>query len=217
MSNLNSLFPIFLWLIIIFLIAFISKKIFPKKKELIRKIVHIGTGPIIPLAWWLNLSKESAIGLASIITILLVVNHRSRLLPAIEDVPRKSFGTIAYGLSITILIMLFWPEHASAVTAGVLVMAFGDGLAGLIGKEIKSQNWKIFGQQKSVAGTLTMGLIGAIVLFSINAITGQQLGVIHVFTISSLAVILEQISFWGIDNLTVPIGVALGWIWIGTI
>ena len=43
-------------------------------------------------------------------------------------------------------------------------MAFGDGLAGLIGRSVKSPSWLVFGQKKSIAGTLTMFITGVIVL-----------------------------------------------------
>ena len=214
MAHVNSVLLIAGWLAIVFVMALFCKKKFPNKQELTRKIIHIGTGPIIPLAWWLNISREFAIGIASIITIVLFINHQIRLFGAIEDIQRKSYGTTAYGLSITLLLICFWPKHASAVTAGILVMAFGDGFAGLIGREVKSKKWHILGQQKSFAGTLTMFLVGGSVLIVISLITSQPFEPLNLFIISCLAVLLEQISWWGIDNLTVPIGVALSWRWL---
>ena len=194
--------------------SFVCNIFFPHEKELSRKIVHIGSGPIIPLAWWLNISSLIAIPLACIITIALCLNYRFKLLPSIENVERKSFGTIAYGLSITILIIFFWENRPDAVTAGVLMMAFGDGLAGLIGPKIKSPSWLIMGQRKSLIGTLTMGITGIIILAAINQVTGLHLELVDILTITSLAVLLEQISPWGIDNITVPIGVAISWQYI---
>ena len=216
MGSIISCLPIAGWLGIVFVIALFCKKKFPHKTELTRKIVHIGTGPIIPLAWWLNISREFAIGIAFIITIVLLINHQIRLIAAIEDIPRKSYGTTAYGLSITLLLIFFWPNNASAVTAGVLVMAFGDGFAGVIGREVKSKQWKVLGQKKSLAGTLAMFVIGGSILCCLTLISSQPFEPINLLLITSLAVILEQISWWGIDNVTVPIGVAIGWLWITT-
>ena len=134
--------------------AIICRYLYPGQKELSRKIIHIGTGPVLPLAWVLKISSNIAIPVASIITLGLFINHRLRLLPAMEDINRQSYGTIAYGMSITILIICLWPEHAAAVSAGVLVMSFGDGLAGLIGPKWKSPDWLILGQRKSLIGTM---------------------------------------------------------------
>ena len=173
----------------------------------------IGSGPIVPLAWWLEIPSKIAIPIACCITIGLIINYRFNLISSIEKISRKSFGTIAYGLSITILICLFWSESPSAVTAGVLVMAFGDGFASLLGTKIKSPNWRVFGQRKSLVGTMTMGLMGAVILFATNQVLGAPLSHIAILGITSIAVILEQISSLGIDNLSVPIVVAISWQW----
>ncbi len=148
------------------------------------------------------------------ITAALIINYRLRLIKSIENVDRKSFGTIAYGISITSLIFLFWSNNPSAATAGALVMAFGDGLAGLIGRNIDSSQWIIFGQKKSLIGTLSMCLVTALVLSSISHVAGINFEIVDILIISSLATILEQISPLGIDNITVPIGVALSWKWL---
>ena len=90
-------------------------------------------------------------------------------------------------------------------------MAFGDGFAGLIGKQLKSPVWTVLDQQKSLIGTFTMGLIGFIVLFSINIMQEIHLEPIQILAIALLAVGLEQIGPYGVDNLTVPISVAIAW------
>ena len=102
-----AIIVIAIWIITIIAIAFFCKKYFPKKEELSRKIIHIGTGPVILLAWLFQIPKSIAFFSALLITIALGVNYQYRLLPAIEDIERKSFGTIAYGMSITLLLLLF--------------------------------------------------------------------------------------------------------------
>jgi len=52
-----AIFIIALWIVIILLIAVLCKKYFPKKEELSRKIIHIGTGPVILLAWLFDIPK----------------------------------------------------------------------------------------------------------------------------------------------------------------
>jgi len=209
-----AIFVIALWIVIVLLIAFLSKRYFPKKEELSRKIVHIGTGPVILLAWLFDIPKNIAFSTALLITIALGINYQYRLLPAIEDVKRKSFGTIAYGISITFLLFLFWPRYASSVSIGVLSMAFGDGLAGLLGRSINSPKWSILGQTKSIVGTLTMGSVVAIMTSIISSSNNLGIAPLEIIVISLIATILEQISPWGIDNLTVPIGVTCIGIWV---
>ena len=214
MSIQIAILVIALWILIVLLIAFLCKKYFPTKEELSRKIIHIGTGPVILLAWLFDIPKNIAFFTALLITIALGVNYQYRLLPAIEDIERKSFGTIAYGISITILLLLFWPRYASSISIGVLSMAFGDGLAGLIGRSINSPKWSILGQTKSIVGTLTMGSVVAIMVSIISSSNNLGLQPLEILVISLVATFLEQISPWGIDNLTVPIGVTCMGIWL---
>jgi len=209
-----AIFIIALWIIIVLLIAFLCKRYFPKKEELSRKIIHIGTGPVILLAWLFDVPKNIAFFTAFLITIALGVNYQYRLLPAIEDIERKSFGTIAYGISITLLLLLFWPHYASSVCIGVLSMAFGDGLAGLIGRSVKSPKWSILDQTKSIVGTLTMGSVVAITTSIISSTNNLGIQPLEILVISLIATFLEQISPFGIDNLTVPIGVTCIGIWL---
>ena len=209
-----AIFIIALWIIIVLLIAFLCKRYFPKKEELSRKIIHIGTGPVILLAWLFDIPKNIAFFTAFLITIALGVNYQYRLLPAIEDIERKSFGTIAYGISITLLLLLFWPHYASSVCIGVLSMAFGDGLAGLIGRSVKSPKWSILDQTKSIVGTLTMGSVVAITTSIVSSTNDLGIQPLEILVISIIATFLEQISPFGIDNLTVPIGVTCIGIWL---
>ena len=194
--------------------ALICRQRWPDQRELSRKIVHIGTGPIVVLAWWLTVPKSVAVPVALGVTVITAVNHRLQLLPAVEDVDRNSYGTVAYGLAISLLLLLFWPEQAVAVCAGVLVMAFADGLAGLIGRGVTSPSWTIWQQRKSVAGTVTMGLVTALVLLLLVLISQSPLHPLRLIAICALAVGLEQFGRWGIDNLSVPLAVGLCWAWM---
>jgi len=209
-----AILVIALWITIVLIIASLCKKYFPKKEELSRKIIHIGTGPVILLASLFEIPKNIAFLSALFITLGLGINYQYRLLPAIEDVERKSFGTIAYGISITLLLALFWPRYESSISIGVLSMAFGDGLAGLIGRSINSPKWSVLGQSKSIAGTLTMGSVVAITTATISTINHLEIQSIEIIIISLTATFLEQISPWGIDNITVPIGVTCIGIWL---
>ena len=93
-------------------------------------------------------------------------------------------------------------------------MAFGDGLAGLIGKSINSPKWSVLGQSKSIAGTFAMGSVVAITTSIISLTNTLGIQPLEILVISLIATFLEQISPWGIDNLTVPIGVTCIGIWL---
>ena len=199
---------ILLYLSSIFLISIVFKKFNANSREIVRKIIHIGIGPLIPIAQFLKIDQNSALIFTGIVSIMVLINYTYRLFPSIEDIERKSFGTLFYCLSLFILIWLFWDKDPYALIAGFFVMTFGDGLAGLIGKSFNSKNWIIFKQKKSLFGTLTMFLTSLIVVCSIGYAQQKNIN-LNYFAIAFLATVLEQFSVLGIDNFIVPISSAL--------
>ena len=200
-----------LWLGVVILIAVLTRQRWPDQQELSRKIIHIGTGSVVPMAWFFAIPTLVAVPFAVLVTLAIAFNHRWRIVPAVEDVDRNSYGTVAYGLAITTLLILFWPSRADAVCAGVLVMALGDGLAGLVGRSVNSTQWTVLSQTKSVAGTLTMALVSTLVLIGLMLTDGNSIAWGVAVGISVMATALEQVSPAGVDNLTVPLLVSLCW------
>ena len=191
--------------------AVLCRRLRPNQRELSRKIVHIGTGAVVPLAWFFEIPFVVALPVAAVITVVTTINHQWRFIPAVEDVDRNSYGTIAYGIAITTLLLLFWPTRADAVSAGVLVMALGDGLAGLIGRNVKSPKWVLFGQTKSSVGTMTMAVVSGLVLIGLAQLSGADLSLPAALGIVAMATGLEQLSWGGLDNLSVPLSVGVLW------
>ena len=191
--------------------AMLCRRLRPNQKELSRKIVHIGTGAVVPLAWFFEIPFVVALPVAAVITVVTTINHQWRFIPAVEDVDRNSYGTIAYGIAITTLLLLFWPTRADAVSAGVLVMALGDGLAGLIGRNVDSPKWVLFGQTKSTVGTMTMAVVTGLVLIGLARWSGTDLDLPGTLGMMAMATGLEQLSWRGLDNLSVPLSVGVLW------
>ena len=202
------------WLTMLSGLAIVVRRRWPMQPEWSRKLVHIGAGPVVLLAWWLGIDRVIAIAAAGAITLIAAMNHSLRLLPAVEDVGRQSYGTIAYGASITCLLWLFWPWEAAAVAAGVMVMACGDGLAGLLGPAIASPSWTVLGQRKSVVGTGVMAVASLgvlLVLRQLSALHGDHPSLEVIAAIALAAVLLEQCAIAGLDNFTVPM--VVGGLW----
>ena len=203
------------WLTLLAVLAKVVQRHWPAQPEWSRKLVHIGSGPVVLIAWWCGIDRLVALPVAGLVTVMAALNHRLRLLPGIEDIDRHSYGTIAYGASITLLFGLLWPERAQAMAAGVLAMAFGDGLAGLVGPLVSSPRWRVFGQTRSLAGTAAMGISTAAVLFAIAALQPDTAPpALALVAIAAVATTLEQWATAGVDNLTVPLSVAGLWVWL---
>jgi phytol kinase len=199
------------WLSLILLVAWGVNRFAKDDPEVVRKIVHIGTGNVILLAWWLNVPASVGITASILASVVTLLSYRFPILPAINSVGRKSFGTFFYSVSVGILVAWFWylqqPEYAAL---GILVMTWGDGLAALIGQRFGRHKYKLFGKQKSWEGSLVMAIasyiVCSLILFGVKGNIWQT-WVISLI-VALVATALETFSLVGIDNLTVPLGSA---------
>lgn len=180
--------------------------------EITRKIVHIGAGQVILLAWWLQTPAWMGITASVLFSLVALLSYRYPILPGVNGVGRHSLGTFFYAVSIGLLTAAFWPMGLPQYAAlGILVMTWGDGLAALVGQNFGRHPYKILGSTKSWEGSLTMLLISFVVsLLVLGLTTGFTTPVLAIATLVALAATgLETLSFYGLDNLTVPLGSAL--------
>ena len=200
------------WVFLIILIAWLVSRFTPNQPEIIRKIVHIGSGNVILLAWWFHIPAYVGISAAILAGLISVISYFVPILPGINSVGRQSLGTFFYAVSIGILVGYFWylqkPEYAAL---GILIMTWGDGLAALIGQRFGKHKYYLFGANKSWEGSLTMTVVSYLVsVIILLATRGSSWQIWLVSALVSItATLLESVSFLGIDNLTVPIGSAI--------
>ncbi|MBD2297227.1 phosphatidate cytidylyltransferase [Nostoc sp. FACHB-87] len=198
------------WVLLILLVSWVVSR-FTDDSEIVRKIVHIGTGNVILLAWWLDIPASVGITASIVASIVTLLSYRLPILPGINSVGRQSLGTFFYAVSFGILVGCFWylqqPQYAAI---GIMVMTWGDGLAALVGQRFGQHKYKVFGASKSWEGSLTMTLVSYIV--SSLILLGVQGNIWQIWVVSLAVAIaatgLEAISFLGVDNLTVPLGSA---------
>jgi phytol kinase len=185
-----------------------------------RKIVHIGTGNVIALAWLLQLPAWVGITSAVLAGIITLISYWLPILPGVNSVGRKSYGTFFYAVSMGLLIAIFWPlKHPEYAAIGILVMAWGDGLAAIVGQKWGRNPYQILGNSKSLEGTATLLLVSYIVTTVVLYITHGNLLYVWLvgMPVAIVAVILESISQFGIDNITLPLGAAMLAFWLAEI
>ena len=109
---------ILLYLFSIFLISIVFKKYNENSREIVRKIIHIGIGPLIPIAQFLKIDQNFALIITGITSIFVLINYKFKIFPIFEDIESKSYGTLFYCLSLFILIYLFWNKDPYALISG---------------------------------------------------------------------------------------------------
>lgn len=186
-------------------------RLFSDDKELTRKVVHLGAGNVILLAWWLEVPAWVGIAASIIASLVALISYFLPILPSINSVGRQSLGTFFYAVSIGILVAWFWwlnqPQYAAM---GILAMCWGDGMAAIIGQRFGKHPYQILGITKSWEGSLTMAvasyLTSSLVLLGVQGNVWQTW--LIPLAVAGFATGLEAVSRLGVDNLTVPLGSA---------
>jgi len=207
-EQLLSISLVGFYLGILILISETLRRYYQTNSEITRKIVHIGAGQVILLAWWLNIPSHLIILASFGASLVAITSYVFPILPSVNGVGRHSLGTLFYALSIGILTFLFWDQSLPQFTAiGILIMTWGDASAALIGRRWGKNKYHFLGSKKSWEGTLTMFLVSAIVVLSILVFVypwHSSLIILALLT-AIIAAVLEIFSMVGIDNLTVPV------------
>jgi phytol kinase len=193
-------------------IAETLNRFFDHHGEVTRKIVHIGSGQVVLFAWWLNIPAWVGIAAAVLAAIIAILSYFLPILPSLESVGRRSLGTFFYALSIGLLIGYFFPlQHPEYAALGILIMAWGDGLAALVGQNFGQHPYQLWGTRKTWEGSLAMLIVSfGITLLILGSLQGMSFSITAIAAlVGVVATILETFSRFGIDNLTVPLGSAI--------
>ncbi|MGM0431547.1 MAG: diacylglycerol/polyprenol kinase family protein [Spirochaetota bacterium] len=174
-----------------------------------RKIVHI----LVSNWWFLLLGFFTELTYAVIGPLFFIVanlvSYQYHLIPAIELADnRKNLGTVYFPITLLILVVLGYTGAISlyAGGVGVLVMGYADGLAALVGKRFGRLEIQIDGRTKTLAGTLTMFAVSFLVVFILNNLwSAAPLAIVAVVGIAVTAALVELLTPFGLDNITVPI------------
>ncbi|NJM00035.1 MAG: phosphatidate cytidylyltransferase [Synechococcaceae cyanobacterium SM2_3_2] len=207
-----------LWLGLVFGLAELLRRR-QVDSEIVRKVVHIGVGNIILLAWFLQVPRWTGILFSVIFAGLVLVSFRVKILESLNGVNRHSFGTFFYAVSIGILLGVFWfPARGLQPFAviGILVMTWGDALAALVGQAWGKHPYQIGSLRKSWEGSLTMcGVSTVVVLAVLTGVWGWSVALVPAaLLVGVVAAGLEMISWSGLDNLTVPLGCGVLSYWL---
>lgn len=207
-NNFTGIVLSFVFIFLVILVSTLLSKLKLLGTEGSRKFIHIGVSN-----WWIiaMIFFDNRLAASVVPVIFIIINYGSykfNLIGAMErKESRKDLGTVYFPISLLLLVLLtFSPFSAPYVGAlGILIMGYGDGLAAVIGKKIKSRKFYVMGNEKSISGSLTMFTASLIVSAIIISIYAPAYWPIKAFCIAFLATIIEGVSPFGLDNLTVPL------------
>lgn len=191
-------------------IIIVAAKFFEKAgKEASRKFIHI----MLCNWWFLAMYFFDNVICASIVPLSFVVinyiSYKKDLISVMErdEKDKDGLGTVYYALSLFILSIFTFGivKRPEIGLCAILIMGYGDGLAAIIGRSVKSFPYKIGKTKKTLAGSATMLFISffivAIFLGSINS----NLWWLKAVLVAISVTVLEAVSIKGTDNITVPV------------
>ncbi|MGB0564854.1 MAG: diacylglycerol/polyprenol kinase family protein [Spirulinaceae cyanobacterium] len=178
--------------------------------EITRKVVHIGAGNVMLLAWGFSVPRWLILVASVLAALIALTSYVLPILPSLNSVGRQSGGTFFYAVSIGAVAAVFMPPHFVYGVIGILVMAWGDGLAAVCGQRWGRHHYQVWGSTKSWEGSAAMAIASTLVTgLLLTVVFGVSLAVWGIaIVVGLIATLLEALSQWGIDNLTVPLGSA---------
>ena len=201
----------FIFTVLAVLLILVANELWYRKKaphdEFSRKFVHITIGSFVAF-WPFFLSWRQIQFLSVAFLIAISISKALGIFQAIHSVQRPTWGEIFFAAAVGIIALMTTNKWIYA--AALLQMSLADGLAAVIGTKYGGRyKYLVFGHPKSLAGTATFFVVSFTVLIVFNGNFPNELSLISILGISLFASLLENIFIMGLDNLLVPLFVAL--------
>lgn len=171
-----------------------------------RKFIHIAVGMWAYGTVLLFTSRAWAIIPPLAFVAINALSHWRGTFKAMETGERWKLGTVYFPLSFAVVLWCLW-ERPELLVASLMPMTWGDALAAVAGRRIGKHHYTILGNTRSLEGSAVMFLAGFVATLIPLVLIGQiaLLTAMGVAAATALAAtIVEAVSPWGIDNLTVP-------------
>ena len=214
--EITKMILVFIAFILFFLLINKLEKSEKLNSEFIRKILHIGSG-IGGLALPFIFEKKSSVIILGAVFLMLLISIRivkhkiTGFKKVLETKNRKTFGDIYFIISILGL-WIASSEDKIMYSLPLIILMFSDAFAALIGEFYSKYKFDTGFGTKSVEGSVTFFLTTYFIcinffLFFSNI---KSINIVLVsLLLSILAMILEMISWNGLDNIFVPLFVYL--------
>jgi dolichol kinase len=180
-----------------------------------RKFVHIGVGMVTFLLVALFDDWHFAIIPPLVFIVVNYVSYRRQIFAGMETGAKGELGTVYFPISFSILIPLLWSQPALLVVS-LMPLTCGDAFAAIIGSRFGRHKFTVIDETRSVEGSITMfafsfaATLVALLIFGSLPTTAISLA----FVIALIAALVEAVSPFGIDNLTVPLVSAAVVVWL---
>jgi phytol kinase len=201
---------VILSLLVVLAVLLLDELLWRKKiihGELKRKIVHIAVTSFVAFwPWIMSWKAIQLIGIAMVLVLLL--NRRIKLLHYLGGIRQQTYGDVFLALSITTAALITDEKIFFAIA--MLHVALADGFAAIIGTKFgRKYRYSVFGQAKSIIGSMTFWLtslciLGVGLLLAYNLIPPSHYATLLI-ALPPVLTVAENLAVFGTDNLVIPI------------
>jgi phytol kinase len=185
--------------------------------EFTRKFIHIGVGMwvvgkvLLFETWYLALIPPATF------VIINAISYWQGTFKAMEGEDRGSLGTIYFPIAFGALVYYFWSQPVLMV-ASMMPLTWGDAMAAIIGERYGHYRYTVGKHTRSLEGSVAMlfwsWITTSLMLFAMPYLVGKplinwMLALIYGGVVALVCTLVEALSPWGLDNLTVPAAAAL--------
>ncbi|MBN1658652.1 MAG: phosphatidate cytidylyltransferase [Anaerolineae bacterium] len=180
--------------------------------EFTRKLVHVGVGMWSVGTVLLFENWEFAIIPPVTFVLINAFSYWRGTFKSMEGEEQENLGTVYFPIAFGAIIYLFW-DQPTLLVASLMPMTWGDAMAATVGRRWGEYTYSIGGSTRSVEGSVAMLFWSWIAAFLALLLMPYLLGqspldwlpmLLYAGVVAVVATIVEALSPWGIDNLTVP-------------
>ncbi len=182
------------------------------KVEYTRKFVHIITG-IITLFFPLYLNPLDLFIICIGFGIFLAGSKKLGFFQSVNAIDRPSQGSILFPVVvIAAYFAQFYLENYLYFMIPIMILSLADPVAALVGGNYPLKKYSIWGNSKSIGGSIGFLLTASLITFLGIHFWGSDLGfsvIICALSVGIITTIAEAVSLRGFDNLLVPLAAVL--------
>jgi phytol kinase len=181
-----------------------------------RKFIHVGVGmwavatPLLFKTWYLALIPPASF------VLINALSYWRGTFKAMETGDRANLGTVYFPIAFAAIVYYYWSQPVLMI-ASLMPMTWGDAMAAVIGKRYGHYRYTVGGRTRSLEGSVAMlfwsWIPTTLVLLVMPYLLGKPpinwlLALLYGGAVALACTLVEALSPWGIDNLTVPAAAA---------
>ena len=173
-----------------------------------RKVIHIGVGMMSWFLPFLFTSPWPFVLACLVFAVLNLLDWRYGFFASMQSRHRNNLGTVYFPLAAAVVAIVFW-EQPPLMVAAQMPLTWGDGLAPVVGAAYGRRTYTVHTSVRTLEGSAGFFIAGFIftwlalwVMPGMPDISPVQ-AVLPALVIMGVTTLIEAVSVWGLDNLTV--------------